>query len=294
MSSVAEIRHHINAVDDTAKITRAMHLISSAKMKKAMQMHDNNLLYFQKARSVIRFWLENSGGSITSPYFRQHPGKRAAFLVIAADKGLCGGYNQEILKLARKTMEEGDYKERFLFTIGYVAFDYFERLGLHPDVNYLHIIQDPNLESARAITFELCSLFRSKMLDEVYVVYTELKRMGVLVPRVLRLLPILEEDFMGAELLHTPTGNLSYHPSPEKALEDIVPHYLVGLVYSTLVQAYASEHCARMTAMEAATKNADEMLGKLRLQLTPARPAVITQEITEIISGNPDQGGLRT
>lgn len=111
MSSVAEIRHHINAVDDTAKITRAMHLISSAKMKKAMQMHDNNLLYFQKARSVIRFWLENSGGSITSPYFRQHPGKRAAFLVIAADKGLCGGYNQEILKLAAKTMEEGDYKE---------------------------------------------------------------------------------------------------------------------------------------------------------------------------------------
>ena len=105
MSSVAEIRHHINAVDDTAKITRAMHLISSAKMKKAMQMHDNNLLYFQKARSVIRFWLENSGGSITSPYFRQHPGKRAAFLVIAADKGLCGGYNQEILKLARKTIE---------------------------------------------------------------------------------------------------------------------------------------------------------------------------------------------
>ena len=99
---------------------------------------------------------------------------------------------------------------------------------------------------------------------------------------------------MGAELLHTPTGNLSYHPSPEKALEDIVPHYLVGLVYSTLVQAYASEHCARMTAMEAATKNADEMLGKLRLQLNHARQAVITQEITEIISGNPDQGGLRT
>ncbi len=293
MSSVSEIRRHISAVEDTAKITRAMHLISSAKMRRAIQMHDNNLIYFQKARSVIRFLLENSGASIAAnPYFRQHPGKRAAFLVIAADKGLCGGYNQDVLRLARRAMEEGGFNERFLFTVGHMASDYFQALGMHPDVNYLHIIQSPDLESARTITYELCSLFRSKMLDEVYVAYTELKHIGLQEPRVLRLLPILRDDFSDAQPFHTPTGHLSYFPSAEKTLEEIVPHYLIGLVYSTLVQSFASEHSARMSAMEAATKNADEMLGKLRLQLNHARQAVITQEITEIVSGNPEQGGL--
>ncbi len=294
MSSVAEIRRHIGAVNDTAKITRAMQLISSAKMRKAMQLHDNNLQYFQRARSVIRFLLENSGGEeIQNPYFVQRPGKRAAFLVITADKGLCGGYNMDILHLAEKAMEDIDYNERFLFTIGYVGSDYFQRKGLHPDINYLHIIQDPSLKSARAITYELETLFNSDLLDEVYVVYTELKRMGVLRPRVLRLLPILPEDFSGAELLHTPTNTLNYHPGLQKALDDIVPHYLIGLVYSALVQAFASEQSARMAAMDAATRNAEEMLQKLSLELNHARQTVITQEITEIISGNPDQGGVR-
>lgn len=291
MSSVAEIKRHIGAVNDTAKITRAMHLISSAKMRKAMQMHDSNLFYFQKARSVIRFLLENSGESIANPYFVHRSQKRAAFLVITADKGLCGGYNTDVLHLAEKVMRDQKYAERYLFTIGYVGSDYFQRKGMHPDINYLHIIQNPNLNNARAITYELCSMFRSQMLDEVYVVYTELKRMGVLHPTVLRLLPILPQDFMDSELLHTPTDALAYHPSPEKALSSIVPHYLVGLVYSTLVQAFASEHCARMTAMDAATQNADEMLLKLRQELNHARQAVITQEITEIVSGNPEQGG---
>ncbi|MDR2514690.1 MAG: ATP synthase F1 subunit gamma [Christensenellaceae bacterium] len=285
MSSVQEIRHHISAVTDTSKITRAMYLISSAKMKRAMSMYEQNHVYSQKVRSVIRFLLENTDDGLTNPYFRQHPGKRAAFLVIAADKGLCGGYNAEILKLAQRTIEGGDFNQRFLFTVGYVASEHFARVGLNPDVHYLHIIQDPNLGSAREITYELCELFRSKHLDEVYVVYTELLK-GQLIPRVARLLPILERDFITAEILHEHTGNLIYHPSSAGALDEITHHYLIGIVYSTLVQSFASEQRARMTAMEAATQNADEMLADLKLELNHARQAAITQELTEIISGS--------
>lgn len=284
MSNIQEIRHHISVVKDTSKITNAMYLISSAKMKKAIRMHEQNLAYFQKVRSLIKFILENSEEDVVNPYFERHPGGRAAYLVIAADKGLCGSYNQEILKLAEKTMRDGGHKSTSLFTIGYVASEYFARIGMNPDVHYLHVIQDPNLDSARAITYELCDLFRKKMFDEVYVVYTQLEK-GILQPVVMRLLPILDTDFAGVQTLHKSTGNLVYHPSPSVALEEIAPHYLVGLVYSTLVQAYAAEQRARMTAMESATDNAKEMLSDLQINLNHARQSLITQELTEIISG---------
>lgn len=284
MSSVAEIRHHISAVNDTSKITRAMHLISSAKMRKAMSLIENNAVYTSKIRSVLRYTLAHTD-ALSSPYFTPRGGRNAAFLVIAADKGLCGGYNQDILKLAKKTITEGDYDQKYLFTVGYVACDYFQRLDMHPDVNYLHVIQDPDLYSARAITYELRDLYEKGLLDEVKVIYTVTGKHGVLIPKVMQLLPILPHSFDDAAPLSGSNASLVYHPSQPEALDLLVRHYLVGLVYYTLVQAFASEQRARMNAMEAATKNADEMLQGLRLQLNHARQSMITQELTEIISG---------
>lgn len=291
MSSIAEIRHHIKVVRDTSKITRAMHLISSAKMKRAMRMHDQNQIYFTRVRSDIRFIMDNVEQTIRNPYYRQH-GKKTGYVVIAGDKGLCGGYNSEVLKLARRTIQDGVHEQRYLFTIGHMASEYFLRLGMNPDVNFLHVIQDPSLQNAREITSTLCKLFRDKELDEVYMIYTVLEKVGQLTPTVLRLLPVLREDFDGAPILHAPTSPLKFHPSAAEVLDAMVPHYLVGLVYSALVQSYASEHSARMSAMDAATRNADEMLGRLSLEFNHARQAIITQEISEIISGNPDQGAI--
>lgn len=291
MSSIAEIRHHIKVVRDINKITRAMYLISSAKMKKAMRMHDQNLIYFTRVRSDIRFIMDNAQESIRNPFFRQH-GKKAGYVVIAGDKGLCGGYNSEVLRLARRTMQDGNHEQRCLFTIGHMASEYFLRRGMNPDVNFLHIIQDPSLANARQITSTLCKLFRDKELDEVYIIYTVMEKVGQLKPTVLRLLPVLKEDFDHTPILHAPTGELTFHPSASEVLDSMVPHYLVGLVYSALAQSYASEHSARMSAMDAATRNANEMLEKLSLEMNHARQAVITQEISEIISGSPDQGAI--
>ena len=288
MSSVAEIRHHIKVVDDIHKITRAMYLISSAKIKKAMRMHDQNLVYFLRVRSDIRFIMDNMERPIRNPYYRQH-GKKAGYVVIAGDKGLCGSYNSEVLKLAKKTILDGVHEQRSLLTIGHIAGDYFSRLGMHPDINFLHVIQDPTLRHAREITSLLCKLFRDKELDEVYIVYTVLEKVGKLKPTVLRLLPVLQEDFLDADILHAP-ASLTFHPSAPEVLDAMVPHYLTGLVYSALVQSYASEHSARMAAMDSSTRNAEEMLDELSLDLNHARQSIITQEIAEIISGNPDQG----
>jgi len=288
MSSVAEIRHHIKVVDDIHKITRAMYLISSAKIKKAMRMHDQNLVYFLRVRSDIRFIMDNMEHPIRNPYYRQH-GKKAGYVVIAGDKGLCGSYNSEVLKLAKKTILDGVHEQRSLLTIGHIAGDFFSRLGMHPDVKFLHVIQDPALRHAREITSLLCKLFRDKELDEVYIIYTVLEKVGKLKPTVLRLLPVLQEDFVDADILHAP-ASLTFHPSAPEVLDAMVPHYLTGLVYSALVQSYASEHSARMAAMDSSTRNAEEMLDELSLDLNHARQSIITQEIAEIISGNPDQG----
>ena len=285
MSSIAEIRHHIKVVRDINKITRAMYLISSAKMKRAMRMHDQNLIYFTRVRSDIRFIMDNVEQDIRNPYYREH-GNKAGYVVIAGDKGLCGGYNSDVLKLARRTILDSAHEQRCLFTIGHMASEFFLRLGMNPDVNFLHVIQDPSLQNARQITSTLCKLFRDKELDEVYIIYTVLEKVGVLKPTVLRLLPVLKEDFSGAPILHAPTSPLKFLPSPAEVLDAMVPHYLVGLVYSALAQSYASEHSARMAAMDAATRNADDMLGRLSLEMNHARQAVITQEISEIISGN--------
>ncbi len=290
MNSVSEIHQHIKVVEETAKITRAMHLISSAKMKKALRMHEQGMRYFNQVRADIRFILDNVSSFTHNPYYREH-GNRAGYLVIAGDKGMCGGYNADMLKLALKTIQDGVHQQKALYTIGQVAGDFFSARGMHPDVHFNHVIQDPSLRNAREIMAEMRTRFRSKELDEVYMIYTTQPRVGTLEQRVLRLLPVLRADFDDAEKYAESSAPLAFHPSADEVFEMIIPHYLVGLFYAALVQSYASEHYARMTAMDAATRNAEEMLGKLRLEMNHARQALITQEIGEIISGIPTQGG---
>ncbi|MDR1598744.1 MAG: ATP synthase F1 subunit gamma [Oscillospiraceae bacterium] len=284
MSALQEIRHHRKVVEDTRKITRAMYLIASAKMKRAMRMHDQNELSFERTRSNIRFILESMHTPTSNPFFRPH-GENTVYLVIAGDKGLCGGYNHEALRLAESTMDRTAPDKRSLFTIGHMAAEYFIRKGQHPDAHYQHVIQDPTLRSAREITNELCFMFSRKMLDNVYVVYTQLRGGASLEPSARRLLPVFREDFMDAAPIETPVHGLAYHPSRYEALDMMVKHYLIGWVYSALVQAFASEHFARMSAMYAATRNADEMLSRLNIQWGHARQAAITLELEEIVAG---------
>ena len=286
MSSIAEIQRHIDVVRDTSKITKAMFLISSSKTKRAMRMYEQNQDYLRRVRSGIRFIIENTGMTITNPYYRRH-GKNAGFLVIAGDKGLCGSYNNDVLKRARSAMLSKRLTTKRVLAVGHMAGEYINRMNISLDPDFLHIIQDPTLDNAREITLRFSELFRSKELDEVYVVYTRMEKMGVMQPSVLRLLPILPKDFQDADVLHPPTGGLDFHPSASEVLDSMVPNYLIGMVYSALVQSYACEHHARMTSMDTATRNATELLAELRLKHNYARQAVITQEIIEIIAGNP-------
>lgn len=285
MSSIPEIRHRINAVEDTRKITRAMFLISSAKMQKAIKMHERNMPYFQRVREDMRYIIENTQAKEDNPYFSHRPGNRAVYLVIAGDKGMCGSYNEDVLRMADEKIAQEHHSQVSVLTIGAVAYAHFARLGMDPDIHYLHLAQNPNLQSCREIAQELCAMYGEDVFDEVYIVFTNMLSSRMIKPQTIRLLPILEEDFQDIQSLHARTTELEYIPSEWDALRALVPQHLIGLVYSACVQAFASEHSARMTAMDTSTRNADEMIGKLRIESNRARQAAITQELNEITSG---------
>ncbi len=287
MSSIAEIRHHIKAITETAKITRAMHLISSAKMKKALQAHDQTLQYFSLVRSNMRFILDNAPDDFHSDFYRAN-GRRACYMVIAGDKGMCGGYNHDVLKLAYSEVLDTRHLNTHLITFGHMATDFFRRKGVVVNDSYLTAVQNPTLEHARILAADLCQRYKRDEFDEVFIIYTQMLKGGIMKPTRLSVLPITKHTVKHVEPMHTPIAGLQFWPNARGALDSMAQHYVVGVLYSCLVQSFASENRARMTAMESATRNADEMLKKLHLKLNHARQAAITQEITEIIGGNPD------
>ena len=286
MSSIAEIKHHIKGIEDTAKITRAMHLISSGKMKKAMRAHDQTMQYYRLVRANMRFILDNVPNDFQSTFFREH-GKRSAFLIIAGDKGMCGGYNTEVLKLAYQKVNSTNHPSMQIMTFGHMATQFFRRRGVHVDASYLSTVQNPTLSTAREIAAQLCEQYCEKVFDEVFIIFTQMLKGGLTQPTALHVLPINRSAVVGIEPMHATLAGIAFEPNAAGALDSMAQHYVTGILYSALVQSFASENMARMTAMESATRNADEMLKKLKLQLNHARQTAITQEITEMIGGNP-------
>jgi ATP synthase, F1 gamma subunit len=280
MPGMSDIRHSIRSVSDMEQITRAMHLISTSKMRKAINKYETNHTHFVRVRTTLKDILAHSH-ELKHPYIGESEGGKAAYVVISADKGLCGGYNHNVLGLAYSTMQKS--VERYILTVGQEARVFFERKGYMIDVEFLHVAQNPSLFYARGITEDLLELFDNGILNEVYVVYTHFISAMRQEPRVLKLLPLSVSNFEDVSDEALFSGEMVYHPSPEEVFDTLVPQYIIGLVYGCLVSSLASEHCARMIAMENATNNAEERIADLTMQYNRARQAAITAEISEII-----------
>ena len=285
MLSVADIRHRIRSVQDTRQITKAMELISISKMKKATRRYENNLVYFQKVRQTIKDILTHSK-DVRHPYMLHREGRRTAYVVIAGDKGMAGGYNKNVLERAWAHMQSRPDCEKYVFTIGQKAREFFERRNVQIDIDFLHATYDPKLADARRITTDIIELYRKNLMDEVLVVFTKMKSPVSQTPMIIKLLPLDLHDLDDIYLDTEYSGEIAYDPSPKAVLDVLVPQYIVGLMYATLVQAAACEHSARMLAMGTANKNADEMLETLSLDFNRARQSAITTSINEISSAS--------
>jgi F-type H+-transporting ATPase subunit gamma len=278
MPSPIEIRHRISAIEQTKKITGAMEMVSSNRMKRVMGHIEQNHRYFEKVQRTMKELLESSK-DISHPYLTERPKGHCAFIVIAGDKGLCGSYNSAVLQMAReKILEHPDHS---IVTIGNTAEDFFLSHNMPPDVTLLGIAQDPTLTRARTLVREIMRFYDLGLTDEIRVVYTSFYGSTKNMPVVRRLLPIRLDDYTditGTEAL----PGIIYHPSAQTVFDMLVPQYILGILFGVMVQAYASEHFARMNAMHNSTTNAQDMLKELRTSYNLARQSAITNEISEI------------
>ena len=281
MSDITDIRHRIRSIEDTRQITKAMELISVSKMRKAIERYENNLTYFVKVRHTIKDILTHSK-DLRHKYLVHRDGARTAYVVIGADKGLAGGYNKNVLELAWRHMQTREQK--YVFTIGQMAREFFQHKNQTVDVEFLHAIQNPTLYDARRIASDIVALYEKNLMDEVLVVFTRIESSVKQQPMIIKLLPVELDDLLDINLTYEYNSEIVYDPSPKAVLDVLVPQYIVGLMYALLVQSVASEHCMRMIAMGSANRNADEMLEQLRLDYNRARQSQITNSLSEIIS----------
>lgn len=287
MAGVKEIRDHIQSVDETLKITNAMYLISSASLRKAKEQLSQAAPYFHKISDTISDILYHSP-HIHHPYFDHRPEipadkRKVGYIVITGDKGLAGAYNHNVLKLAEERLAQTPNPT--LFLIGQMGRNWFARRNIPVDGEFMYTAQAPTMTRAREIGDTFVELFLKEMLDEVWIIYTDMISSVHMEPTALRLLPLDRDIFPWTPKEERYQARVTYVPSERAVMDRLVPGYLKGMIFGALVESYCSEQNARMTAMDSAADNAKELLKQLNLTYNRARQSAITQEITEIVGG---------
>nr|WP_318684184.1 ATP synthase F1 subunit gamma [uncultured Acetatifactor sp.] len=289
MANAREIQSRMKSIRDTMKITNAMYMISSTKLRRAKKNLEETEPYFYTLQTMIARILRHLP-EIENKYFDARPKKKPeertrGLIVVTADKGLAGAYNHNVLKLAQEWMEsEEKYK---LFVVGELGRQFFAARGIPVAEQFHYTAQNPTLHRARFISETVLEQFKEEELDEVYLIYTSMKNSITTETQILKLLPMVAEDYASMEVQKAGIyqEELVMMPSPHAVLNNVIPDCVMGYVYGALVESFCSEQNARMLAMEAANKNASAMIHDLSIEFNRVRQAMITQEITEVIAG---------
>ena len=288
MASTSEIRRRIGSVRQTQKITHAMYLISQAKLRKAKQELDNTRPYFQALQTEIGR-VFNADSTIESRYLipadpnaKPLPGVPAC-LLITADKGLAGAYNQNVIRQGQQLMAE--HPGTALYVVGEYGRRWFAQRGVPVEKSFLYTAQNPTLDRARYIAELLLDRFDAGEINSVWIIYTDMKNGLEATVHQAQVMPLHRERFHAATAATAGDAVYEFVPSAKAVLDNAARSCLTGYIYSALVDSFCSEQSARMTAMNAADQNAEELLKDLSVQFNRARQAAITQEITEVSAG---------
>ncbi|MCC5909650.1 MAG: ATP synthase F1 subunit gamma [Clostridiaceae bacterium] len=280
-----DIKRRIRSVNSTKQITKAMELVSSAKLRKAREKLQKTRPYFETIGKTIEEIATSTKG-IQHEFLNPREIKKVGYIIITADRGLCGGYNTNVIKTGLSHMEE---KERVsVIAIGQKGRDFFRKRNYDLDGEFVQISENPTFTHAQSIAKLAIELYKQELVDEIQLVYTEFISTINQKPKILKLLPLDMATDTAKENEEKDKGYsefMSYEPSPEAVLSYLVPKYVESMIYGALMESSASEQGARRVAMESATDNATDMIDKLQLQYNRARQASITQEIAEIVGG---------
>ncbi len=287
MANTTEVKGRIKSIRDTMKITSAMYMISSMKLRKAKSAVARTAPYFftlQKMIARMLYYAPDVHGKYFSPDKEDtNTDKRYSYLVISGDKGLAGAYNLNVLKLAQRELAQ--HSNANLMVVGEVGRQFFVSRNIPIDYHFQYTAESPTLPRARSIAANIMELFDRREIDEVYVIFTKMKNSMSSEAELLKLLPLDKSDYIYDGQHEDKVDYLNYDPSPQVVLDHVINDALVGLIYGTLVESYCSEQNSRMIAMQAANDSAKEMLRTLSLEYNRIRQSQITQELTEIVSG---------
>ena len=281
MANLIDIRRRIRSVKNTQQITKAMKMISAARLRRAQ----DRALGARPYGAMLRQILENVAEAATQnpdvaahPLLAMRPEKRVLVVVVTGDRGLAGGFNSNLIRLAQHFVNANQDKELSFELIGRKGRDYFRRRVTNIRGEHIDLFRDLTYEKTRAISDSIIERFTKEEIDAVYLFVNEFK--NVMAPNVtmMRMLPV--------ELPKT-TAHVDYiyEQPPEELLASLLPYYVRAWLFRALVESAAAEHAARMTAMDAATNNAGEMIDNLTRYMNRVRQASITREIIEIVSG---------
>lgn len=289
MANAKEIKGRMQSISNTKQITGAMKMVSASKLRRAQKQAGAGRPYQQKLRQVLAKVSASAGGEIHDPLLEVRDVKKEAFVVIASNKGLAGGFNHHVLKEAHSAINEAVAQghEVAVFAVGRKTNEYFVKHHVPVEKAYLNTQDIPNPDDSELICKDVRSAYETGKFDKVSIVYPLFRSVMSQVPTVVPLLPISVDNLTDGEEEASEgyTVDFIFEPDASSILNQLLPMYLSNQIHSCMADAKTGEHGARMTAMTAATDNATELLSKLEISYNRARQAAITNEITEIVAG---------
>lgn len=279
MASMRDIKRRKESIQSTEQITKAMKLVATVKLQKSRIKADQSRPYFSMMKETVESILQRSVG-VNHRFLQPAVSSEKAVVAITSNRGLAGGYNNQVVKLVIGS-DCLPVSHTLVYAIGRKGRDTFKRRGYQIGGDYSDVVNEPAYQDAVRLTEDLLEAYENHKFGEIYLAYTSFQNTVTHSPVLIKLLPVDVEMTAAGDK----AGVMEYEPEEEEVLDYLIPQYISSMIYGGLLEALASEHGARMTAMESASRNAEEMIEELALQYNRARQGAITQELTEIIAG---------
>ncbi len=284
--ALKEVRNRIKSVQSTQQITKAMKMVSAAKLRRAQDAIIQMRPYAKKLQEMLSNIVSNAEGDLNMALAKARPVEKVLMIVITSDRGLCGGYNSNLIKLTKLDIKE-KYAAQFekgnveILPLGKKGYEHFSKNKFKVVDNYWSIFSDLNFENVAGAAKYAMDTFAKGEVDAVELVYSEFKNAATQMFIAEQFLPVKKTTPQKGET----KADFIFEPDKNVLIEELMPKILNTQLYKAMLDAHASEHGARMTAMDKATENANELLKALKISYNRARQAAITTELTEIVSG---------
>ena len=281
MSSMKAIKKRISSVNSTKKIMKAMNLVATSKLQKAKSRLDFFRPLFDNLTNVMDGIKKGMDPDVELAFSEKRDVKNIAYIILSSDRGLCGGFNTNVSKEALAFIESNNDKQESILAIGTKGWEYFKRRGKNIVYRSTGPSEATSFSDSEELGKKIAEMYRSGEVDEVYIIYTRFESILAHVPCTVKLLPISTETSEQT----TTSIQMEYDPDAKSFMEHAVPMYLNMSIYGAMMESAVCELASRMTSMDSATRNATEIIDDLTLEYNRKRQGIITQEITEIVTG---------